>query len=550
VCGAFGALLANPAFADEDDVLLEFHYKPVPNAQIAVWLEDEAGNFVMDVSVTQATGTLGIGNRPGRSDFLSSWRFPYGPRPGVLPVWAHARGKTYPKLVFFDDDPGDEDSLGWHENSSSPEPYFCRPLTASEHETIAYDTMTCPSPSTFQSDKGYFSDDRSLYPPRSDLTDFEERHDHPDVHQFAAINDLDAVTRATPIGNQPELLTIMLPEALASTPLVAWIEVNLENDQNDAWSFDRENDHYVDSRLPSFGLPYFGQPSVVYRVPFDPREAGFSATPDYEGYGDLFGENGDVHPPDDSISTANGTGAGRLLPHSIDAHDFRFGVYSHGPGNLPPDDPGWGGCEQIELPAMTEVELEAVEFDRVRVHFTVPDFGGNTELRTVRLYYRRAAQDMLDDDNASSAIQHIPREDECGGPLEPGEHTWCEVGQLFGSTRYQVGVRYEDNCNNKSGLVAGEITTPQQEFATVEGLCFVATAAYGAPWALRVQALRWFRDLYLKQNDVGSDLVRFYYAASPALARLIARSPLARSLTRAALTPLTDLAVHLVHPPG
>ncbi|MGB1013574.1 MAG: hypothetical protein ACPG4T_05525, partial [Nannocystaceae bacterium] len=136
--------------AEAEDVLLEFHYYPVPNAQIAIWIEDANHEHVQDVMVTQATGKLGIGNRPGRSDFLSSWRAPYGARPAALPIWANRRGVKYPKIVFFDDDPQDQDSLGWHENASSPESYFCRPLTPDEHDTISVDTMTCPSPATFQ----------------------------------------------------------------------------------------------------------------------------------------------------------------------------------------------------------------------------------------------------------------------------------------------------------------------------------------------------------------------------------------------------------------
>ncbi|HFE43947.1 MAG TPA: hypothetical protein ENJ18_00435, partial [Nannocystis exedens] len=130
----------SPALA-EDEALIEFHFKPVANLQIAIWLEDAEGNFVDHVYVTQATGKLGIGNRPGRWDFVSSWRAPYGPRVSVLPIWAHRQPTEYPKIVFFDDDPADQESLGWHENSSSPESYFCRPLTASENEVISVDTM-------------------------------------------------------------------------------------------------------------------------------------------------------------------------------------------------------------------------------------------------------------------------------------------------------------------------------------------------------------------------------------------------------------------------
>ncbi len=69
------------ARAGEGDLLVEVHFKPVPNVQIAIWLADQAGKWVQDILVTQAVGKLGIGNRPGLWNFLSSWRAPYGPRP-------------------------------------------------------------------------------------------------------------------------------------------------------------------------------------------------------------------------------------------------------------------------------------------------------------------------------------------------------------------------------------------------------------------------------------------------------------------------------------
>ena len=46
----------------------------------------------------------------------------------------------------------------------------------------------------------------------------------------AALNDLDAVTEATPPGNKPEYVTAMVPAELAANgPLTAWIEVSLEH---------------------------------------------------------------------------------------------------------------------------------------------------------------------------------------------------------------------------------------------------------------------------------------------------------------------------------
>jgi len=550
-----GALSGSARAADGDDVLLEFHFQPVPNAQIAIWLTSDEGTFERDVFVTQATATLGIGNRPGRWDFLSSWRFPYGPRTNVLPVWAHARGKQYPALIFHDDNPADLESLGWHENSSSPEAYFCRPLQQSEHDTISTDTMTCPSPSTFQSDKGQFSGAMTIYPPRADLTTFEDGHDHPDTHTFSELNDLDAVSGATPVGDKPEHVAVMISGELAARgPLTAWLEIHLEDDPNADWTFGRSEDHFVDQRLQSFGIPYLGQPSVVYAVTLDPVKRGFSWTDQYSGYGELDGSQGTLHPPDDTISTQGGSGADRLTLHTRNEVSFRFGVFSHGNQDEPPnpDEPDWGACEIGELPAMTDVAIEPVDFDRVRVHFTVPDYKDANGISSVRVFYRLAADTMLDDDNASSAIQRVPtdEDDMCGSGLAPGVTTWCEVDGLFASTQYQVGIRYEDECSNASHIVAGSVTTPQQQFAVVDGLCFVATAAYGAPWAYRVQALRWFRELYLKSTDVGHDLLRFYNYASPGLADMIAESPLARGLARVALDPLAQVAVAMTAAPG
>lgn len=550
-----------------EDVLVEMHFQPVHDAQIAIWLVDANGQFVRDVMVTQATGTLGIGNRPGRWDFLSSWRFPYGPRPQVLPVWAHARGKSYPQLVFHDDDPSDAESLGWHENSSSPEPFFCRPLTESEHVTISTDTLTCPSPATFQSDKGRFSTDDSPYPPRNDLTTFEPGGDHIDVEMFSVLNDLDGVTAATPAGYQPELFTAVVPKEIAELgPMTAWIEINIERDENGAWAFDRETDHYVDPRLSGYGIEYMGQPSVVYSVEFDPLAEGFVGTDMYTGYGEWDGSSGTVHPPDDSISTTDGSGADRLMLFTKNGETFRFGVYSHGPNSATDptggtgggsgsgsdtgdsetdtsDDSGGGGgwgCAVRELPAPSSFELEAMDFDTVRVHYSIPADAGD-DLRNVRLYYR-TGNVALDENNVAAAVQAVPREGDCSGPIEAGTSGWCDLRELFGNYDYQVALRYEDSCSNKSGLVSDSVETPAQEFQTVEGFCFIATAAYGGQWTSRVAALRYFRDLYMRQTGFGYAMVEFYYANSPALADAIASRPWARALTRAVLAPIADAA--------
>ena len=187
---------------EDEETVIELHFTPAANAQIAIWLADAEGNYLRDVFLTQATGKLGIGNRSGIWNFLSSWRAPYGPRKSVLPVWGHTRGVTYPKIIFHDDTPGHETSLGFHESFSSSEPFHCRPLMPMEHEAIL-DSMTCPSPSTFRTDKGRFDPEgaSSVYPPRGDIGNFDGSKDHVDIMMYGELNEVDAITAATPPGN-------------------------------------------------------------------------------------------------------------------------------------------------------------------------------------------------------------------------------------------------------------------------------------------------------------------------------------------------------------
>ncbi|HEY0136437.1 MAG TPA: CFI-box-CTERM domain-containing protein [Nannocystis sp.] len=559
--GALALLCAVDARAAED-LLVEVHFKPVPGAQIAIWLEDDAGKWVQDILVTQAVGKLGIGNRPGLWNFLSSWRAPYGPRPSVLPIWAHRRGKTYPKLVFYDNNPADKESLGYHESTSSAETYYCRPLTAAEHDVIAVDTMTCPSPAVFQTDKGVFDPvATSVYPPRNDLLTFEDKQDSPDAMKLAALNDLDAVTAATPPGDAPEHATAMIPGAKAQGPLTAWIEISLEHDENPSHDYDRADDHYIDPRLGAYGVEYLGQPSVVYKLPFDPRIEGFRGTSTWAGYGDWNGATGTIHPPDATISTTKGSGADRLQQYTLNNETFRFGVYSYGSGVVPPDpdtgdtldadtttDPdtgdtgdtgGWGHCQPRPLPPVTGLMLEGLSFDRVRVTYTLPpQTDPDFMLSRMRVHLLNGETPLTQDRLPSAqlpAFQVIEA-------ATPGASGVLEVDQLWGNFTYQVGVTYQDKCGNTSALSSAEITTEAQKFQQVEGFCFLATAAYGGAWVSQVQALRWFRDAYLKTSPIGRDLVRFYYTYSPPLARIVAHQPVLRGTVRVVLQPIADLA--------
>ncbi|PRP91165.1 hypothetical protein ENSA5_57820 [Enhygromyxa salina] len=531
-----------PASDAPDSALLEFHLDPVADLQIAIWLEDSEGNFLEDVYVTQATGKLGIGNRPGLPLFLSSWHAPYGPREGVLPVWAHRRGASYPKIVFHDSSPTDQDSQGFHESTSSPETYFCRPLRPDEDDAIV-DVMTCPSPASFNSDKGKFlAGERSVYPPRADLTSVHDK-DSSDVGLYAGLNELDAVTHATPIAGPYRVSHRLERDAVPEGPLVAWIEVSRERDENPDWAFDREGDHTLDSSpaLQQFGREFLGQPAVVFRVEFDPAELGYAATIDYAGYSDLYGASGTLAPADATISTSGGSGADRLRIHDTHGITGRFGVYSHGWGSGA--DGGGTACSEYTPPRVEGLRLDALAFDTVRASFRVPE---GVEPATIHAHW---ITPETTDFQLAAAVEAagVPRV--CSSASEPdcveagpGDEVVVDIDQLFGNYSYTVAISYEDSCTNRSELAIADVTTPVQPFQTIDTACFVATAAWGAGWTEELRALRWLRDAYMVDQPIAADLVRSYYAYGPTLAAMIREVPPARAAARLLLRPVARVA--------
>lgn len=70
---------------------IEFKFTPTARTQVALWIEKPDGTFLKTVRLTQAVSYRGIGNRPGAAQMNSGFRWPYGRREGVLPIWAHRR---------------------------------------------------------------------------------------------------------------------------------------------------------------------------------------------------------------------------------------------------------------------------------------------------------------------------------------------------------------------------------------------------------------------------------------------------------------------------
>jgi hypothetical protein len=74
------------------------------------------------------------------------------------------------------------------------------------------------------------------------------------------------------------------------------------------------------------------------------------------------------------------------------------------------------------------------------------------------------------------------------------------------------------------------------------GMCFIATAACGDPFAPEVIALCTFRDDHLSRTRAGRCFIRLYYAVSPSVAATIDRSA---TLRRAAMAIIVRPAARL-----
>ena len=476
--------------------------------QVVAWLEDLQGNYIDTVYITHATGTFGIGNRPGRYDFNSAPLWPYGRRVTVFPVWAHKHGLTFPELVFQD---GNDDGLSHSIAQSSRDTYFCRPLQGPE-----LDAMTCPS-SISLTDKGQFGPAQSLYPPRSDLA--RAGPDTADVDMFAMLNPFDAVSQPTPMfGVDPRPSYEIAPE-LPAGEYVLWVEVSKEVDMNADYNAIRFPP--PDVAFSMYGEPYRGQPSVVYRVPIDLRTLPSSGlVADYAGYGDPEGLDGAIRPPDSTISLSPGSGGARFALQSQDGVPYRVRV---------------GAAEEPDFtpPAIpSAVNIADVTSATATLELIAPgDDGALGRVKGYEVRYLVGAE--VTEANFDSA-RIVPSTNEVVGA---GEIQTIVIEGLLPDTEYSVGIRALDNCRNAAPLVVIPLTTAPRAQGQVDA-CFIATAAYGSQMANDVGLLRAFRDQLLKQSPLGELAVEAYYTFGPAPAGVIGESDLLRASARRLLGPI------------
>lgn len=581
---ACACLLAAPLAARAQERVLEIQYVPVQRAQIAIWIEDADGTFLRTLRLTQATAYRGIGNRPGASQMNSGFRWPYGRREGVLPVWAHRRAaapgaEQFPRVIF--QDRRSEGDASRTSTDYSEDSYFCLSFQAGD-ETL--DATTCAS--TFNSDKGRFLTEQdvargyfepvevgpretlerampvfSLYPPRRDVTRCATGgcFDHPDVALFASearrvMPEIDAVTMATPPGEMMQRVMFTWPEELADGQYRLFVEVNTELDYNDHWSAERfptplgpdgspAHDDYWDWWAQTNGFPYRGQPSVVYSVPFAVGPgADRQQTAEPTGYGSLsgFGEGaGQMAAMDGTISSDPeehpGSGADRLR---LQDGTWRLRVTVVGP-EVCEENTAPGGVDALEITQYGE-RRDAHRY--AHLAFLAAD----DDLGVAEYQVRVATTPIVSEDDFLRALPAnaasldsvalvVPTGADAGAPVE------ADLGGLLPETHYWVAVRAIDACNVEGPIAVAEYVTPAVQFTTVSP-CFVATAAYGSPLAAEIGALRRFRDRHLRNSAIGRALVSTYESVGPTLAGAIREHDGARAAVRAVLAPIVALS--------
>ncbi len=536
-CLILAALAAATAARAQQRPTVEVRFNPaVSNLQMAVWVEDSTGHYVDTLYVSRSTGSLGLANRPGTATFKTDFRFPYGRRDMVLPVWAHRRDHHYGYVVMggkagnsiatceasgITGTDCDDLTIGYHFGVSSPEPFYCSPRGGVTMKVNGVDVVSCAS--AFYGCKGAYADAPlfSLYPPRADLTSFESDHDGPDAMKFSSVNDLVAVSGATPAG-----AAIIDPPIRWTPPddgpFVAWVEMSAEKDFNMYHNHPNTDDEH--GELNGYGQPFLGQPSILYAVPFTvaATSADVELTSSYAGYSDWDGASGTLHPPDFTISDTPGSGAGRLLDNVDKAGAWRVKV------DVVPA--GMVICDSPRAPTGLTLTPHS---NALELAFASAASGPPTNRFDVRYSDKPITEDNF--------LDATPSSDTPPPVGAQGSTVQTLIGGLRPQIQYFVAVRAISMCGAVSPIATAQASTTMATFVTLHG-CFIATAAYGTPLAGELDVLRRLRDRRLLTNPLGQLAVATYYAFSPPVANAIASDERLRAAARRVIAPLVEAA--------
>ena len=495
-------------------------FLPAAHLQIAVWIEDAAGNYVDTAYVTRSTGALGLANRPGNARFKSAYRWPYGRREMVLPVWAHTRGKQYPLRGHGRLD-GHRSARRHHRLSRGLFVDGELLLPAIEHPArrglvrVAVHRL-----------QGHLLAGQYLVLSAARRPDARSAASTPtDARDFATQNDLSAISSATPPGGQildPDVRWAV-PSSLPNGQYVVKVEASLEGD------FNASNTHPslpdANQELRGFGRDVLGQPSIVYAVPI--TIDGIGADRHHRQRASATA-TGTARPArctamDGSLNDMPGSGIGRL-DHVTDADGtWRVKVFAN----------GCQGCRMSAPPT----NLTADPSDTtIGLSFNAPAYSDALD-QPKRYEIRYQAKMPFDDAGFGNATPA----DKPPAPGTPGQAQTATVNGLKAETLYYVGIRALNACGQPS---TAAFTSGADVEAEVRGAARLLHRHRRVRLAMarELDSLRALRDGALLTNPLGRLAVAVYYAMSPPLARAIASDERLRAGARAILQPAVALA--------
>jgi len=106
------------------------------------------------------------------------------------------------------------------------------------------------------------------------------------------------------------------------------------------------------------------------------------------------------------------------------------------------------------------------------------------------------------------------------------------AGELMAEARTHFGKALAINPRNDKALAMLESVKRQAAIVESKNGCFIATAAYGSAMAPEVLVFRNYRDEVLSESSLGRLFIQAYYALSPYIAIVIAKSNFLKMLVR------------------
>ncbi|MGC8804794.1 MAG: CFI-box-CTERM domain-containing protein [Candidatus Ratteibacteria bacterium] len=130
----------------------------------------------------------------------------------------------------------------------------------------------------------------------------------------------------------------------------------------------------------------------------------------------------------------------------------------------------------------------------------------------------------------------------------PGENNnWEDITSYVTERNLEeMYIKVRLNAEQLKGNDYFSIGTPIPPVHSGSSGCFIATAAYGTPFAKEVEALRKFRDQKLLKTRAGRAFVRFYYRHSPVIADFIKDKPKIKAFVRGMLKPIVWMCGKIV----